>query len=64
MTSAPVQRTKRTLALPRQRLVELMPGVNFGRLEGLHVPQGAPLVHPTQRGLPLRITVADVARVA
>jgi len=39
MTSS---QTKRSLSGPRQRLVELMQAINFGRIEGLPVMDGEP----------------------
>lgn len=51
MTSAVVSSTKRALSPARQRLVELMQEVNFGRLEGLRVHQAEPLFEPAPRVL-------------
>lgn len=107
-------RTKQSLSPARRRLVELMQEVNFGRIEGLYVRDGEPVLEHTpnvrrdivfgkvnapnpargrddfalkdqivelfdlfdrersvtveslvvQNGLPVRMTVADLARVA
>ncbi len=51
MTFAPAQRTKRTLTPARQRLVELMQEVNFGRIEALHIRDGEPVFEPPPRVL-------------
>ena len=113
MTATP-NRTKQSLSPARRRLVELMQEVNFGRIEGLDVRDGEPVLEHTpnvlrdivfgkvntpnpargrddfalkeqlielfdlfdrersvtveslvvQNGLPVRMTVADSARVA
>jgi hypothetical protein len=113
MTST-LHRTKHSLSPARRRLVELMQEVNFGRIEGLQVQDGEPLLdrkprvlrehvlgklngpNPArnrgdfalkeqilelfdlfdrersvmieslivQNGLPVRLTIADMARVA
>jgi hypothetical protein len=44
-------RTKRTLSPARQRLVELMQEVNFGRIEGLRIRDGDPVLEPPPRVL-------------
>lgn len=44
-------RTKRSLSPARQRLVELMQDVNFGRIEALHVLDGEPVLDPAPRVL-------------
>jgi hypothetical protein len=44
-------RTKRSLSPARQRLVELMQEVNFGRIEGLRVVDGDPVLEPAPRVL-------------
>ena len=38
--------TRRSLSPPRQRLLELMQEVRFGRIKGLHVRQGEPVLNP------------------
>lgn len=43
--------TKRVLSAPRQRLVELMQEINFGRIEGLQVLSGEPVLTPPPRRL-------------
>ena len=43
MTAVP-NRTKQSLSPARRRLVELMQEVNFGRIEGLHVRDGEPIL--------------------
>lgn len=112
--TATINRTKQSLSPARRRLVELMQEVNFGRIEGLYVRDGEPVLEHTpnvlrdivfgkmnapnpargrddfalkeqlielfelfdrersvtveslvvQNGLPIRMTVADSARVA
>jgi len=37
---------KRTLSAARRRLVETMQEINFGRIEGLHVLDGEPVLPP------------------
>jgi len=41
--------TKRSLSPARQRLVELMQEINFGRIEGLTVLDGEPVFDPAPR---------------
>jgi len=41
--------TKAALPEPRQRLVELMQAINFGRIEGLAVLDGDPVLDPPPR---------------
>lgn len=41
--------TKRSLSVPRQMLVELMQGVNFGRIEGLAIRHADPVLDPPPR---------------
>jgi len=43
--------TKRSLSPARQQLVVLMQEVNFGRIEGLSVLDGAPVLEPPPRVL-------------
>ena len=47
MTPATGPITKRTLSPARRRLVELMQEVNFGRIEGLYVRDGEPVLERT-----------------
>ncbi|MBK8482311.1 MAG: hypothetical protein IPL40_14300 [Proteobacteria bacterium] len=44
-------RTKRALSPARQQLVVLMQEVNFGRIEGLPVIEGEPVLEPPPRVL-------------
>jgi len=44
-------RTKQSLSLPRQRLVELMQEINYGRIECLEVRGGEPVLDPAPRVL-------------
>lgn len=44
-------RTKRSLSPARQRLVELMQEVNFGKIEALCVVDGEPVLQPAPRVL-------------
>ena len=46
-----VTRTKRSLSPARQRLVELMQEINFGRIEALDVRGGEPVFEPAPRVL-------------
>ena len=112
--TVPPNRTKQSLSPARRRLVELMQDVNYGRIEGLNVRDGEPVLEHTpivmrdivfgkvnapnlargrddfalkdqivelfdlfdrersvtveslvvQNGLPVRMTVADLVRVA
>jgi hypothetical protein len=48
---SPVPPTKRALSPARQRLVEIMQEVNFGRIEGLRVRDAEPLLEPVPRVL-------------
>jgi hypothetical protein len=41
--------TKRSLSPERRRLVELMQKINFGRIEGLRVFDGEPVLDPPPR---------------
>jgi len=41
--------TKRSLSPPRQRLVELMQEVSFGRIEALRGVEGEPVLEPRPR---------------
>ena len=41
--------TKASLSPKRWRLLELMQGINFGRIEGLHVRDGEPVFEPAPR---------------
>ena len=41
-----IHRTKHSLSPARRRLVELMQELNFGRIEGLHIRDGEPLLVP------------------
>ncbi len=41
--------SKAALAPQRKRLVEMMQGINFGRIEGLRVRGGAPAFEPPPR---------------
>jgi len=41
--------TKASLSRPRRRLLELMQQVNFGRIEGLTVRDGEPVLDPPPR---------------
>ena len=41
--------TKSSLSEPQHRLVELMQRINFGRIEGLVVRAGAPVLDPRPR---------------
>jgi hypothetical protein len=41
--------TKRSLSKARQRLVEVMQEMGFGRIEGLVVRQGEPILEPVPR---------------
>lgn len=43
--------TKATLSPQRKRLVETMQGINFGRVEGLVVRDGEPVLDPPPRVL-------------
>ena len=38
--------TKASLSPQRQRLIEILQGINFGSLEGLHVRDGGPVFTP------------------
>ena len=44
-------RTKRSLSPARQRLVELMQEINFGRIEAFDVCGGEPVLEPAPRVL-------------
>ncbi len=44
-------RTKKSLSPARQQLVELMQGINFGRVEALEVRAGEPVLEPAPRVL-------------
>lgn len=44
-----MDRQKSSLPVPRQRLIELMQRVNFGRIEGLVVTDGQPVLDPPPR---------------
>ena len=41
--------SKRSLSAPRRRLLELMQEINFGRIEGLAVRGGEPVLDPPPR---------------
>ena len=51
MKTATENRTKSALSPARQRLVELMQELNFGRIEGLRVHNAEPLLEPAPRVL-------------
>ena len=44
-----MDKPKSSLFLPRQRLVELMQYINFGRIEGLVIKDGQPVFTPPPR---------------
>jgi len=53
--------TKLSLSQARQRLVELLQDIRFGRLEGLEVREGEPVLDPSPRVLRLFVLGKDNA---